>query len=106
MASITITLTDAGGGRISVHTDAHPPQIGAGVTQAQGLAMELLGTSFKRGASVLYGAPHSPAMALVRELLSPEGYGFAVPPEVRDRARDVLGIPRVETMTHRGTATP
>jgi len=103
MPSITITLIDRGQGKVSVHTDAVRPHIGASVTQAQGLAMELLGTSYKRGAEVIYSTDPAPAVALLRELLSPEGFGFAVTAEVRDRAREVLGMPRVETLMRRGS---
>ena len=34
----------------------------------------------------------------VRSLLDPEGFGHAVTSEVRDEARHVLGMPKVETV--------
>lgn len=37
------------------------------------------------------------ALRLVYRLLNPEDLGFAVSPEIRDCARDVLGLERVET---------
>ena len=36
-------------------------------------------------------------VAFIRSLLDPESFGFAVSKEVRDEARHVLGMPRVET---------
>lgn len=36
------------------------------------------------------------ALKLVKRLLDPEDLGFAVPVEVRDAAREVLGLDRVE----------
>lgn len=97
MASITITLTDRDGGHVSIRTDAPVPRIGASCSQAQGLAMELLTASTRRGAHVVYDTEHSPAVALLHDLLSPEGLGFAVTAEVRDRAREALGRKRVES---------
>lgn len=38
------------------------------------------------------------AEALIRDLLNPEMYGYAVTPEVRDRARLVLGIAPCEAL--------
>jgi hypothetical protein len=105
MATITITLVDCADGLVSVHTDASPPRIGEGVSQAQGLAMDLLSTASKRRAAVVYDANRIPALALAREMLNPEGLGFAVTAEVRDRARDVLGMERVETVQRRRVAT-
>lgn len=96
MASLTITITDLPAGHVSVCTDASPPMIGCGVTPAEALAMELLGTAYKRGAHVVYDKHQVPAIALALELLNPEGLGFAVTSEVRDRAREVLGRQAVE----------
>ena len=42
--------------------------------------------------------PKTPAEKLVADLLDPEMYGYAVTAEVRDRAREVLGIKPVETV--------
>ena len=100
MASITITLIDRPDGTVSVCTDGSPPLVGQGVSHSQALAMELLGTAFKRGAEVVYDAHQVPAIALALELLDPEGLGFAVNREVRDRARLALGRKPVE---HRPT---
>lgn len=43
--------------------------------------------------------PKTPAEKLVADLLDPEMYGYAVPAEVRDRARVVMGIKPVETVS-------
>ena len=96
MASITLTLIDLESGHVSVRTDALRPQVGTGVTPAQALAMELLGTSFKRGADVLYDAQAVPTIALALDLLDADGLAHAVPPEVRDQARRALGRDKID----------
>jgi len=96
MATTTITLIDCDGGHVSVRTDATPPMVGKGVTPAQALAMELLGTSFKRGAEVLYSAQDVPAIALALDLLDFEALAHAVPLEVRERARRALGLDKID----------
>jgi hypothetical protein len=96
MATITLTITDLAAGHVSVCTDANPPAIGRGVTPAEAIAMELLGTAFKRGGHVVYDKHQVPAISLALELLDPEGLGFAVTSEVRDRARQALGRQAVE----------
>ncbi len=96
MATITITLIDSPQGHVSVRTDADRPMIGQGVTPAQALAMEVLGTAFKRGAEVIYDAQQVPAVALALELLDPEGLGHAVTRELRDRARRALGRDKID----------
>lgn len=93
MATITITIVDLPDGSVSVRTDAERPLVGRGVTVAEALAMELLGTAFKRNAEVVYDPHQVPAISLALELLDPEGLGFSVTAEVRNRARDVLGRP-------------
>ncbi|MEZ2293069.1 hypothetical protein [Variovorax sp. RCC_210] len=96
MANITITIIDCEGGHVSVRTDAAPPVVGKGVTPAQALGMELLGTSFKRGAEVLYSAQDVPTIALALDLLDVEGFAHAVPREVRERARRALGRDKID----------
>ncbi|MDP9891257.1 hypothetical protein J2W32_000354 [Variovorax boronicumulans] len=96
MPSVTITLIDQGQGRVSVRTDALPPKVGLGVSQAQGLAMEFLGTALKRGLEVVYDRNQVPLVSLAVELLDPEGLGFACTAEVRDRARLALGRDAIE----------
>lgn len=91
MASITITITDLANYGMQVTTDADRPVIGRGVTPAEALAMELLGTSFKNGATVIYDAGQVPLVSLALDLISPEGYGHDIPLEVRRRAKEVLG---------------
>jgi len=96
LASITITLIDLPNSHVTVRTDADKPAVGVGVTPAQAIAMELLGTALRRGSEVVYDAHQVPAIALAHELLDPEGLGFAVTGEVRERARRVLGRGAVE----------
>lgn len=42
-------------------------------------------------ATVLQGAEHVPALALAKDLLDPDMYGYAVTAEVHNRPRRVLG---------------
>ena len=104
MAAVTITITDQGDSQVIVHTDAERPQIGKGVSLAQALAMDLLGTASKRNAEVIYDAQRVPSTAFYLDLLTPEGLGFACTAEVRDRARNLLGRPSIETLRPRGAA--
>ncbi|MBS0427577.1 MAG: hypothetical protein JSR41_09860 [Proteobacteria bacterium] len=91
MASITITIQDGRDLRVQVSTDAARPVVGAPLTPAEQLAMELLGTSHRRHADVVYDPARVPLVALAMDLLHPEQLGLAVPAEVRDRARRSLG---------------
>jgi len=43
--------------------------------------------------------PEDPVLQFLKRLLDPEGFGHAVSAEVRDEARVLLGMPRVETLT-------
>lgn len=91
MATVTITISDIGDAQIKVATDADHPVVGRPVTPAEGLAMELLGTAFRRRATVLYNANEVPLVALAVDLMSPEMYGWLVPPELHRRVKQVLG---------------
>ena len=44
------------------------------------------------------------AYKFIYRLLDPEGFGFAVTAEVRDCAREVLGMPKVEQQLYINTA--
>lgn len=90
MSSVTITFIDLADDQVSVRTDAVPPAIGRRLTRAEALAMEFLGTSFRRGAEVIYDRNQVPAISLALELNDPEGLGHAATPCIRDRAREVI----------------
>lgn len=90
MPSVTITLIDLGDDQVSVRTDAVPPAVGRRLSRAEALAMEFLGTSFRRGAEVIYDRNQVPAISLALELNDPEGLGHAATPCIRARARDVV----------------
>lgn len=89
--TITIHITDAPDGSIAVLTTAAQPIPGARLTPAEALATDVLATCIHRARSVSYWQGKDHALALVRELLDPDGFGYSVTPEVRNRARDVLG---------------
>jgi len=90
LTSVTITFIDLGDDQVSVRTDAVPPAVGRRLTRAEALAMEFLGTSFRRGAEVIYDRRQIPAISLALELNDPEGLGHAATPCIRARARDVV----------------
>ena len=91
MASITITIADLPHSHISVCTDAEKPVVGHGLTAAEALAMELLGTAFRLGAHVTYDPAQVPLVSLANDLLHPEAFGHSVTAEIRNRARHALG---------------
>lgn len=97
MPTITITISDTPDRRGAlVVTDGEPPAIGRALSQAEALAMDLLRTCRNQAREVRYGADHVPLVALAKDLCDPEGLGYAVTPEVRDRARLARGMTPVE----------
>lgn len=96
-STTTIHVIDQPGGGVMVYTTAGSPLPGQRLTPGQALATDLLNTCTHRASDVRYWHGKDKAMELVNDLLCPEQYGYAVSREVRDAARDVLGIPRVET---------
>lgn len=91
--TVTITLIEDAHGNISVRTDLPAPTTGAPLSQAQALGLDLITHCRHQRHEVLHGAEHVPALALALDLTSPEMYGWSTAPEVRNRARAVLGIP-------------
>lgn len=89
--TITIHITDEPGGGIAVLTTAGTPLPGARLTPAEALATDVLATCAHRAGGVRYWHGKDRALALLRELLDPEELGYEVTPQVRQRARDVLG---------------
>ena len=97
MPRITITLIDMPDGRAPLAvTDGDAPAVGRTLTPAQALAMDLLRTCKAQAREVRYGADQVPLVALAHSMLDPEALGYAVPAEVRDRARVALGRNPVE----------
>lgn len=89
--TVTITLVEDAHGNVSVRTDLPTPTTGAPLSQAQALGLDLITHCRHQRREVLHGAEHVPALALARDLTSPEMYGWATPPEVRRHALAVLG---------------
>ena len=63
------------------------------LSPAQALGLDLITHCRHQRHEVVHGAEHVPALALALDLTSPEMYGWSTAPEVRNRARAVLGIP-------------
>lgn len=89
--TITIHISDTAGGGVTVLTTAGTPQPGQRLTPAEALATDVLSSCTRRASEMRYWQGQDPALALARELLDPEGFGHAVPREVRLRAAAVLG---------------
>lgn len=93
--TITLHITDTAGGGITVLTTAGTPLPGAPLTPAQALATDLLSQCARRASDVRYWHGRDEALALVRDLVDPDQYGYAVSAEVHRSARQVLGQPIV-----------
>lgn len=93
--AITIHIIDEHGGAVTVLTSAAAPIPGARLTPAQALALQLLTQAGHATPNLHYWQGRDKALELVEQLLQPEAFGFAVSGEVRNAARQVLGIPRV-----------
>lgn len=91
MATITITITDLADFRVQVATDADKPLPGRGLTPAESLALDVLTLALRSRATVLYDAHQIPLVSFALDVISPEGYGWIVPQEVRTRAKRALG---------------
>ena len=94
---IHITLIDQPGGRVEVLTNDQEPAIGRLLTPAEAISIDLLRVCRSRANAVRFGPGEAAGIEFARRLLSPEDLGHAVTPEVRDLAREVLGLPRTET---------
>ena len=98
MASYTITLADLGEGRVRILTDAPRPQVGQRVTPSHGLLLDLVSNALRNGVEVVYDPQRVPLVSLAMDLLDPEGLGHAATACVRDRARQALGRPAIESL--------
>lgn len=98
MATITLTLTDTADGSVAIASD-YQPHVGQACSAAQGYALEIIART-RRHWGVGTKAATKPATSgpevFCRAVLDPEDLGFTVNKEVRDRAREALGLPRVE----------
>lgn len=88
--AVTITLIEDAHGNVSVRTDLPQPSMGAPLSQAQALGLDLITHCRHQRHEVLHGAEHVPALALAIDLTSPEMYGWSTSHEVRARARTLL----------------
>lgn len=88
--TVQLTLTDTPTGRVNVRS-SFEPAIGRSTSPAQALSMDMCRQATHVGHSVTHSEAHAPLVAFARRLLDPEDLGYAVTPEVRDRAREALG---------------
>lgn len=91
MPNVTFTLIDDKHGNVLVRTDMDAPRAGAALSPAQQLALDTLGHYKHARLEITYGPQAVPLVALARDLLNPEQYGFAVTGEIRNAARAALG---------------
>lgn len=87
----TIHIIDQPGGGIMVYTTAGTPLPGQRLTPGQALATDLLNVCTHRASDVRYWHGKDKAMELVRDLVDPDQYGYAVGPEVHRAAARLLG---------------
>ena len=92
-ATTTIHIIDQPGGGVMVYTTAGTPLPGQRLTPAQALATDLLNQCARRASDVRYWHGKDKALALVRDLLDPDQYGYSVSHEVHQAARRLLGGP-------------
>lgn len=91
--TVSIHLIDQPDGSVYVYTTAGSPLPGQRLTPAQALGMDLLNECTHRAKAVRYWHGEDKALQLVRELLNPDQYGYAVSAEVHNAARRVVGLP-------------
>lgn len=60
------------------------------LTPGEGMAQSILRLAARAGAPLHHGRENVPALALVSDMLHPEGWGHAVPNDLWHRARHVL----------------
>lgn len=87
----TIHIIDQPGGGIMVYTTAGTPLPGQRLTPGQALATDLLNVCTHRASDVRYWHGKDKAMELVRELVDPDQYGYAVSAEVHRATTRLLG---------------
>lgn len=93
----TIHIHDLPGGSVVVYTTAGAPILGQRLTPGQALATDLLNLCNHRAGGVSYWHGRDKAMELVRDLINPDQFGYAVSAEVHAAARRVLGLPVTHT---------
>lgn len=89
----TIHIIDQPGGGVIVYTTGGAPIPGQRLTPGQALATDILNQCTHRASDVHYWQCRDQALELVRELLDPDQFGYAVSSEVRRAACRVLGLP-------------
>lgn len=94
---IVITIVELPGGKIAVRTNDAAPSIGRSLTPAQALAVDLLRVCKNQADEVAF-QQEAGLHKIATRCLDPEDLGYAVSPHCRDDARELLGIPRVETV--------
>ena len=96
--TITIHIIDQPGGGVMVYTTGGAPIPGQRLTPGHALATDLLNLCTHRASDVRYWHGRDKAMELVRDLINPDQYGYAVSSEVARAARRVLGLPLLSAM--------
>lgn len=89
----TIHIHDLPQGGVMVYTTGGAPIPGQRLSPGQALATDLLNQCTHRASDVRYWHGRDKALELVRNLINPDEYGYAVSREVRQAACRVLGLP-------------
>ncbi|WP_280189108.1 hypothetical protein [Delftia sp. PS-11] len=97
--SIVIEIKHVGPGTVQVESDLQAPRVGAPLAPQESAALEMIQHIQRQPACrrVIFDSnridPDAAAcVALVRDLLDPEGLGHSVSAEVRNAARRAFGI--------------
>ena len=88
---ITIALLEDAHGNVTVCTDLPQPAMGAPLSQAQALGLDLITQCRHRRHEVVHNPRHIPALAFAFDLIDPDVYGWRTPLDAYRQAIAVLG---------------
>lgn len=83
-------------GRMTLVSAMPKPHAGGKLSSTETIALSLQSAARAIGCVLDFDAGHIPAMHLAQRFLDPDDMGYTVPKEVRDSARDVLGVAKNE----------
>lgn len=83
-------------GRMALVSAMAKPCAGVKLSNTETIALSLQSAARAIGCELVFDANRIPAERLAKRLLDPEDLGHAVTREVRDIARDVLGVDKNE----------
>lgn len=88
--TVTITLQQDASGNLSASTDLAAPAVGAPLSPVQSLGLSVVSYLKRNEVFVQHGAKHVPALNFAMDMTSPEQYGWIVPIDIRNHARQII----------------